>query len=611
MIENFSAIEKFLLENISNAILEIDKSIDTHKNYNDFFAQINIIKSKLPLGEKYLFTFAYKPNNNDKSDIFFTFNRSIFDKLITNIKLNTEIFSDLNLNINSTDDDIKKSVSKKIIELKDKVLNLYNYIYIPAEIPIDEFLRIESHGMHSLMGYGVREELEQLLKSKFKLIDGTGKTKTQSILEIINNNLELFLDKVQKTIKNIEEGYDFDKEYKAKANITTNHLADIIINNYFSKRKLKKENKLLTNLSSGERKKSLIDISYAFLKNSKDNLQENQKQIILAIDEPETSLHTAACYDQFERLEDLASNFNIQLLVTTHWYGCLPIVLKGNVVHITKTFKNNNINISVTNYNLYKIRVDITNTNHLIKETLDYSLKSYNDLAQSILFSLLNEVSAYNWILCEGNTDKIYLEHMLNSFIIDKKIRIIPLGGASKVNKFYNLLLPHFEDKEIKNKFFGKVICLIDTDAEKLTINEKISNEHKNIQYFRLLQNQDEDKLNLVNVNDNTHSPVTTIEDSLDSNTFFITLKDLINENNYPELNEVISNIKVNENQKLPHLYFNLRPNEKKMLDDFFDGNNGENKVKFALKYVENSKNNQINYKENSLIVNLKQKFNF
>ncbi|PSD43655.1 hypothetical protein C7E23_15370 [Elizabethkingia anophelis] len=40
---------------------------------------------------------------------------------------------------------------------------------------------------------------------------------------------------------------------------------------------------------------------------------------------------------------------------------------------------------------------------------IDYNIKSYNDLVQSIVISLLQD-SPYNWIICEGLSEKIYFE---------------------------------------------------------------------------------------------------------------------------------------------------------------------------------------------------------
>ncbi|PSD43697.1 hypothetical protein C7E23_15375 [Elizabethkingia anophelis] len=80
--------------------------------------------------------------------------------------------------------------------------------------------------------------------------------------------------------------------------------------------------------------------------------------MILGIDEPEASLHISACFSQFEKLINLSKS-NHQVIVSTHWYGYLPIVSNGSATAIKK---NNANEINIDYFNLYNYRETITQT---------------------------------------------------------------------------------------------------------------------------------------------------------------------------------------------------------------------------------------------------------
>ena len=69
----------------------------------------------------------------------------------------------------------------------------------------------------------------------------------------------------------------------------------------------------------------------------------------------------------------------------------------------------------------------------------DFSLKSTNDLVQSIFHSLKAK-NPYNWLICEGPSDQVYLEYFFKEEVEKKNLRIIPVGGIEMVKKFYNYL---------------------------------------------------------------------------------------------------------------------------------------------------------------------------
>ncbi len=106
-------------------------------------------------------------------------------------------------------------------------------------------------------------------------------------------------------------------------------MSDTIIEAYYSKRIFKKDEKLIEDLSSGEKRIILIDIISAFIQKNSPS-----RELIVAIDEPESSLHVSKCYAQFSKISKIALEYNHQIFVTTHWYGSLPILKNGGLIHI-------------------------------------------------------------------------------------------------------------------------------------------------------------------------------------------------------------------------------------------------------------------------------------
>jgi wobble nucleotide-excising tRNase len=150
----------------------------------------------------------------------------------------------------------------------------------------------------------------------------------------------------------------------------------------------------------------LIDLAYSFLKKNSDRTTN----LIIAIDEPESSLHISNCYEQFEKLIEIAKE-NHQVLITTHWYGFLPIVTQGTATSIKKGLDNK---ITTDFFSLSNFREFIKQAKEKHKKlkikaplSIDYRIKSYNDLIQSIIISIIQD-PPYNWIICEGSSEKIY-----------------------------------------------------------------------------------------------------------------------------------------------------------------------------------------------------------
>jgi predicted ATP-dependent endonuclease of OLD family len=433
----------------------------------------------------------------------------------------------------------------------------YSYIYIPVETDVQTYTKLETQDMQKLMDKNIQREIEKAITSK------------------TINQINKDLDKFVKEIEEVLEIYHYKGHFKN--NLTMPDLVSKIIEAYFSIKVLNKKvdnskSIPVTELSSGEKRKALIDVAYSFLRKNNDR----ESNIILAIDEPEASLHISNCYEQFDKLLRISKD-NHQILVSTHWYGFLPIITNGSATAITKNAKNE---VSFKFLNLYNYRENILHSRKLHKGPLpiDYNIKSYNDLVQSIIISVMQD-NAYYWIVCEGQSEKIYFDYYFKSEIEEKNLRILPVGGFKEVKKIYSYLTTPIKDPDYK--VIGKVFCLIDTDKERIEVSEY--SKDKNLLFERLVLRKNESIL--VEVNNVLMNPPTEIEDCLDPTIFYHTLQEF--SNRYKTLWDLFAIKEQELEEKYSADFFDLTKKEKETIKSFFDDNEGFNKILFAKKYVE------------------------
>ena len=62
-----------------------------------------------------------------------------------------------------------------------------------------------------------------------------------------------------------------------------------------------------------------------------------------------------------------------------------------------------------------------------------------SDLVHSIFYSI-NQENPYNWLICEGISEKIYFDYFFKEEIENKNLRILPLGGQKEVIRLYRYL---------------------------------------------------------------------------------------------------------------------------------------------------------------------------
>ncbi|MCL7798370.1 ATP-binding protein, partial [Pasteurella multocida] len=254
-----------------------------------------------------------------------------------------------------SEDDAKKAL--------EAVKNMFDYVYIPKDIDSEAFTRLEAKQMQVLMG----ESLEKVLNDRI----------TADSLREINNKLNDFISTLDTDLGE----YAYRTPTEKQQNIRKMYMNNLFIESFFNIRKLhKKQNEHfieLNNLSSGEKQKALIDVAYKLLKYRR----KNGNNLIIAIDEPESSLHISACFEQFNKLFIISRECR-QVLFSSHWYGFLPILNKANVCIISK---NENIHLFDL-INLINYREEILSQIRYSEGKLPYhiGLKSITDLSHSI-----------------------------------------------------------------------------------------------------------------------------------------------------------------------------------------------------------------------------------
>jgi len=462
--------------------------------------------------------------------------------------------------------------------------NSFQYIFVHKYIDYEAFTQLATKEIQILMGETLGEALKQLIPMEN--------------INLINQDLDNYTQVLSDKLPNYEFKSNSSDD---KLALTSQDIYSLIVETYFNKKKLHKkqgENGWLEigRLSSGEKQQAIIDVAYSFLQSrSVENLEARiAENLIIAIDEPETSLHVSACFDQFSKLFEI-SQISSQLIFATHWYGFIPIIPNGSVSIIGK--ENNKYFAELLD--ISRFREDIRkrkehNKDYVSRFRIPFymQLKSLNDYIQTVLTSLLDTEKKFLWLICEGTTDKLYIEKYLkvwfdlnpNSNIF---LRVVAAGGIESVIETYeNLMLPirNFDVKNIN----GGLFCLIDTDENYQERNiDDLTHYHlyiKRLAYTRK-------GIKLVGMSSTEKTPI-AIEDCLVADKFYESLKEFLTEYendtqykillNY--LGDMIDNKELKMNESVID-YFELYNNQqiRDALNHFFSINN--NKYRFAERY--------------------------
>jgi energy-coupling factor transporter ATP-binding protein EcfA2 len=457
-----------------------------------------------------------------------------------------------NADYNIDDEYLQKNYSNVL----KYIMSLYSYIYIPSDIDVQSYTKLENQDIQKLMHKDIQDAIKNAI--------------TDSKLDQINQSLKDFVDEISMKIKD----YEYRKPTDGTSKIVMSDLISKIVEAYFSIRVLSKRanDKFIpvSELSSGEKRMALVDLAFAFL----NEKEKHEKNIILGIDEPEVSLHISACYDQFEKLRKMAKN-NHQIIITTHWYGFLPVVNSGFAHNVYKEDDK----IKFNTYSLEKYQEEIALTRKQNRGQLPYDiyLKSTNDLGQSIIASLRAD-NFYNYILCEGSSDSIYLRFYLSEYIEKYNLRIMPLGGCGEIIRILENLETIVKDKNAEIK--GTMLGLIDTDTQYPEIDIK-EPSNKKLLFRRMLFDASINDIKLVNQND--HNIVETqIEHVLDPVIFFKTIKSY----NDQKIDAIFNDESVDLLAKCSRNVIDFTDNQRSIIKKFFSSDDNYRKVDFAHRYT-------------------------
>lgn len=531
-------------------------NVDANSNlskleYKNFFLQRDELAEIFNKDQYYLLLLGIEYDNKSKVS-FITFNKDLDSKIPENLK-------DFN---------------------RDKILDVikgyYKYIYIPVQTSSSDVLRLESKEIQNLMNSNILDDIDKILNEK-KFKSEKKRKNNISVIDYLNDSLNLYMDEVNKVIKKIDNNYEYKVEGAYKKNLTSNDVRRKILEAYFSIRTLKKDKKEIEELSSGEQRIAIIDIATAFLINNLDN----NEQVILAIDEPENSLHISKAFNQFERLNNLATKH--QILITTHWYGSLPVTHKGFLVYLKKILEDKFYRVK---FDKFKLSNYFESRKRLPK---DIMLKGYFELTSSILSCMRSDKT--NWIICEGTDDKTYIEHYLKGKV--ENLKVFSVGGCGNVIKIFKYLYTPLSEKDKSEEIESKILCLVDTDDNIVSLDCDSQTRNKKLKIARI-QVDNSYNVGLKNLDPNGNHISTEIEDCLNPLILYKAIEYIVSIEGSDEQKQALKFYKFNDDISVSRIkgeqsIFNLIDieglNKKDKLYELFEDNH--KKYNICKKYIE------------------------
>ncbi len=485
------------------------------------------------------------------------------------------------------------------INIIQYISNLYNYIYLPSDIDVETFTKLENDAMQDLLRKNVKDAIADSI--------------TSEMMETINTNLSEYVNEVSEKLEN----YTYAQKKGADREIKKTDLVNRIIRAYFTNKVLSKKGNItipVNQLSSGEKRKALIDVTVTLLETS-----EQDKKVILGIDEPEISLHISACFEQFEKLRGLSSQ-KTQVLVTTHWYGFFPIVGNGLACCITDSILQENLPnkkiISIFSLEHYLEEINVRKieeskqkkqnyqNNNPYKDTLhtlpgDIFLKSKHDLVQSIVLSMRGD-NSYNYLIVEGYSDRIYFNKYLEPYITSNNLRILPVGGRDLVISLMEYL--YLSMASIQDDISTKIIGIIDNDSKQPSLHS--FSDTGNLKLRRIRFDFKKKDIVLEGPNSPETENVTSIEDILEPDLFIKTIREVINDD-YSEVREIFNDENLNNEAKCSWDVVDYKTSQRNKVKEFFG--NKSIKTNFAKQYIKND----ISINKCSAIKEIAHLFNF
>lgn len=396
--------------------------------------------------------------------------------------------------------------NKKIAEeIYKHICSVYQYIYINAEVDIDEQAKVNSDIYELIIGSSIIGEVEK----RFKESD----TKSQ-LIENLNKTLgDLIDEKFTNRLKQADQNYSYGSNRGAISKLTMNMLARVSTEAFLYSRKLKYKGKQLEDLSSGQRRTALLDFIIAVLDNK---AFDPKKNLILAIDEPEISLDTGKKMQQFEKLTELTGK-EVSIMFTSHWYGWMVFTNAGQSILIEEEEGDGR-----------RVTRSYINSEFPFRDIAKYEMRMVFDFLMALGASAETNKEK-KFIICEGESDLSYLEGSLNS----PDYKVIPVGKA-RVQKISNI----FKDYYWKDAgpLIGNVLFLIDTDPQN---KDPYDNP-----YLRRWAKNDDLNVTLINGGENAHNKC-CIENTLEPDFYLESLKEIYKESDLIQgLNIVHDNLR-------------------------------------------------------------------
>lgn len=433
---------------------------------------------------------------NKKIEIYIKCNHpNNFKSPLILLKINElkDLLKNLKIDDNNVNKTIKKDIRKFLfntekLEFEDLEIKIddsgkeekdSNVIYKKIENDFPMYMLFKSDRTNTDKDEEVSDSLKAITKVAvseleeefFKIKDMIN----QKIIEIANNTLE--------KLKEFE--YGIANELKPDID---NKSLDSIFNFKFSCDDGISFNK------RGSGVKRLMLLSFFLAESERQNTIK--KNIIYAIEEPETSQHPDFQIKLIESFIRISEENNKQILLTTHTPEIIKLSPKDSIVFLKKDLNNNLI----------------------VDENIDIK-----EISETL--GILPYVSEKGIIVVEGYIDKLFLENLnrikeLNEIVNLDDFTIIPLGGCGNVERWIkedyfsntNIKIMYFRDRDdkkenIKKNDFNKIVTL------KREIENYIPIEVIRKKYNKALENINPKELGEIDIAKKIHESINNIKE--------------------------------------------------------------------------------------------------
>lgn len=465
--------------------------------------------------------------------------------------------------------------------LFDYIKGRYRYLYIPREINISSFESLSSDNIYYLLEDSLSGYIERIIpRSEFSKITRMLRGLLSSINSVIGDY-------------NFKGRNSTERESLIKKDV----FYGLFVKEFFANKILhyqppgSSKNLSIEHMSSGERQKALVDLIFNLL--SIDNVElagidtvlkiekSDASKLIVGIDEPDSSLHVSACFEQYQKIQNI-SEFCCQTFMTSHWYGYIPVSQDASTVFVGakdsegRNEFNSSFCLSNSNFVDDLKFLKRKRSNFIVPVTI--GTKGVSDLTMSIMHAISGGFDC-DWVVCEGSSDRLYLDAYFKK--MELNVKVISVGGVDNLKSIYSIINAHYH--EFKSSIKNKVIFISDTDANCVDDSgiNRAKNLNDNISWYRIINKPSSDKTSLIEVSESIKAPITTVEDTLNGKIYHKALLEM-HSDLPPTVMEFISN---NEprNEAIPVVSLNFNTDVQRSLKEYFDHHLYGNRRKFDV----------------------------